>query len=269
MCAQECCRRNPSAHITITWQWNQVKTLLCVIYMDSWMWTALIITFTGAILLVAMFWRLVLFTSTWIYLSVPAAPPVIEMEQSNRVILVRNQSLSLSCNTTNVNGEITLKWVIPPGSVRHLCFIFAIDTLDCLHFHSSFMSLRTEHLSAVFQSLCSNVQEWNNSFCMCIILAVCVFCGQYLWNGLCVIFVFACKCFCVSVSICLARIDMHSGLISGDLWALTGCRLVSTATSKGRWNFTYSDGELHSRTQCHAANSSSTARRCWKLQMWS
>ncbi|XP_013873207.1 mast/stem cell growth factor receptor kita [Austrofundulus limnaeus] len=47
---------------------------------------------------------------------VPAAPPVIEMKQSNRVILVRNQSLTLSCNTTNVNGEITLKWVIPPGS---------------------------------------------------------------------------------------------------------------------------------------------------------
>ncbi|XP_017284262.1 mast/stem cell growth factor receptor kita isoform X2 [Kryptolebias marmoratus] len=53
------------------------------------------------------------------YLTVkpaPVAPPVIEMNQSYRVILVRNQSLSFSCNTTNVNGNISLKWVIPPGS---------------------------------------------------------------------------------------------------------------------------------------------------------
>ncbi|TDH08168.1 hypothetical protein EPR50_G00094610 [Perca flavescens] len=46
---------------------------------------------------------------------VPVAPPVIEMA-TKRVILTRNESLSLTCNTSNVNGEITLKWVTPPGS---------------------------------------------------------------------------------------------------------------------------------------------------------
>uniref|UniRef100_A0A8C5E241 receptor protein-tyrosine kinase n=1 Tax=Gouania willdenowi TaxID=441366 RepID=A0A8C5E241_GOUWI len=53
------------------------------------------------------------------YLTVkPAiAPPLIEMEQSGRMILIRDESLSLSCNTTNVNGLISLKWVTPPGSV--------------------------------------------------------------------------------------------------------------------------------------------------------
>ncbi|XP_054646070.1 mast/stem cell growth factor receptor kita isoform X2 [Dunckerocampus dactyliophorus] len=47
---------------------------------------------------------------------VPVAPPVIEMQAPERVILTLNESLVLTCNTTNVNGEIQLKWVTPPGS---------------------------------------------------------------------------------------------------------------------------------------------------------
>ncbi|XP_044054971.1 mast/stem cell growth factor receptor kita isoform X2 [Siniperca chuatsi] len=47
---------------------------------------------------------------------VPVVPPVIEMQAPKRVILTRDESLSLTCNTTNVNGEIQLKWVTPPGS---------------------------------------------------------------------------------------------------------------------------------------------------------
>ncbi|XP_049443148.1 mast/stem cell growth factor receptor kita isoform X2 [Epinephelus fuscoguttatus] len=47
---------------------------------------------------------------------VPDAPPVIEMQATGRVILTWKDSLSLTCNTTNVNGEITLNWVTPPGS---------------------------------------------------------------------------------------------------------------------------------------------------------
>ncbi|XP_070817087.1 mast/stem cell growth factor receptor kita isoform X2 [Chaetodon trifascialis] len=47
---------------------------------------------------------------------VPVAPPVIEMQAPKRLILIRDESLSLTCNTSNVNGEIKLKWVAPPGS---------------------------------------------------------------------------------------------------------------------------------------------------------
>ncbi|XP_020499429.2 mast/stem cell growth factor receptor kita isoform X2 [Labrus bergylta] len=47
---------------------------------------------------------------------VPIARPVIELLAPKRVILTRGESLSLTCNTTNVNGEIKLKWDIPPGS---------------------------------------------------------------------------------------------------------------------------------------------------------
>ncbi|XP_026160506.1 mast/stem cell growth factor receptor kita isoform X2 [Mastacembelus armatus] len=47
---------------------------------------------------------------------VPVAPPVIDMQVPKRVILTLNQSLSLTCNTTNVNGEIKMQWVTPPGS---------------------------------------------------------------------------------------------------------------------------------------------------------
>lgn len=40
------------------------------------------------------------------------------MQANKRVILTRNESLSITCNTTNVNAEIVLKWLPPPGSVR-------------------------------------------------------------------------------------------------------------------------------------------------------
>ncbi|XP_038572428.1 mast/stem cell growth factor receptor kita isoform X1 [Micropterus salmoides] len=44
------------------------------------------------------------------------APPVIQMQAPKRVIVTRDESLSLTCNTSNVNGEIHLKWVTPPSS---------------------------------------------------------------------------------------------------------------------------------------------------------
>ncbi|XP_003973982.2 mast/stem cell growth factor receptor Kit isoform X1 [Takifugu rubripes] len=47
---------------------------------------------------------------------VPVAPPVIMMQAPKRVILIRDESLYLTCNTTNVNGNIKLKWVAPLGS---------------------------------------------------------------------------------------------------------------------------------------------------------
>lgn len=57
------------------------------------------------------------------FFSVPIAPPAINMHAPKRVILIRNESLTLTCNTTNVNGEIKLKWVKPLGSVRPLSFL--------------------------------------------------------------------------------------------------------------------------------------------------
>ncbi|XP_061153410.1 mast/stem cell growth factor receptor kita isoform X1 [Syngnathus typhle] len=47
---------------------------------------------------------------------VPEAPPVIGMQAPERVILTLNESLALTCNTTNVNSDIKLKWVAPPSS---------------------------------------------------------------------------------------------------------------------------------------------------------
>ncbi|XP_037326310.2 mast/stem cell growth factor receptor kita isoform X2 [Pungitius pungitius] len=47
---------------------------------------------------------------------VPVARPVIEMQANKRVILILNESLSITCNTTNANAQIKLKWVPPAGS---------------------------------------------------------------------------------------------------------------------------------------------------------
>lgn len=77
------------------------------------------------------------------------------------------------------------------------------------------------------------------------------------------------SCASVSVFVCLVRIDTQTGLISRDLWALTGCRLVSTATSKGWRCFTYPDGALHPRAQRHVAHRSGPTWRRREVPMWS
>ncbi|CAB1324124.1 unnamed protein product, partial [Coregonus sp. 'balchen'] len=46
---------------------------------------------------------------------VPDVPPMIEMQGPKRVVLTRGQNLTLTCSTTNVNGDIKLKWAAPPG----------------------------------------------------------------------------------------------------------------------------------------------------------
>ncbi|XP_071010511.1 mast/stem cell growth factor receptor Kit-like isoform X3 [Oncorhynchus clarkii lewisi] len=47
---------------------------------------------------------------------VPDVPPVIELRGPKRVVLTRGQNLTLTCSTTNVNGDIKLKWAAPPGT---------------------------------------------------------------------------------------------------------------------------------------------------------
>ncbi|XP_067085671.1 mast/stem cell growth factor receptor kita isoform X1 [Osmerus mordax] len=47
---------------------------------------------------------------------VPDTPPVVQVPGPRRVVLLQGQRLALSCITTNVNGDIKLKWSAPPGS---------------------------------------------------------------------------------------------------------------------------------------------------------
>uniref|UniRef100_A0A672M2N3 Mast/stem cell growth factor receptor Kit n=1 Tax=Sinocyclocheilus grahami TaxID=75366 RepID=A0A672M2N3_SINGR len=49
---------------------------------------------------------------------VPDAPPVITLGQPQRVLLIQGEVLSLSCNTSNVNSDITIRWKAPQGVVR-------------------------------------------------------------------------------------------------------------------------------------------------------
>lgn len=59
------------------------------------------------------------------FLPVPVAPPAIMLQAPKRVILIRNESLYLTCNTSNVNGNIKLNWVTPLGSVRPFCLLLS------------------------------------------------------------------------------------------------------------------------------------------------
>lgn len=93
------------------------------------------------------------------------------------------------------------------------------------------------------------------SGCACVYMLVCVR-------------AYAGSCASLLVFVCLARIDMQTGLISRDLWALTGCRLVSTATTKGWRRFTYPDRALHPCAQLHVAHQSRQTWRCWEVLVW-
>lgn len=137
------------------------------------------------------------------------------MQHPRRIILTRNENLLITCNATNVNGEFTVKWVAPPGSVRPVSFGFCC--------RACFRRFACPKKKRVYLSCARGWRVKGVSACamgswMCM-WRLC------LWSY--------CMHLCIFASICLARIDMPSGLISRDLWALTGCHLVSTATSKG------------------------------------
>ncbi|XP_026146949.1 mast/stem cell growth factor receptor kita isoform X1 [Carassius auratus] len=46
---------------------------------------------------------------------VPDAPPVITLGRPQRVLLVQGEELALSCSTSNVNSDITIRWKAPHG----------------------------------------------------------------------------------------------------------------------------------------------------------
>ncbi|KAM4738934.1 mast/stem cell growth factor receptor kita isoform 2-T2 [Anableps anableps] len=48
--------------------------------------------------------------------KVPVGPPEIQMQHPRRIILTRNEDLSITCSATNVNGELRVEWLAPPGS---------------------------------------------------------------------------------------------------------------------------------------------------------
>lgn len=105
--AREGWRKQTSDHMTTTWQWGQVNASMpLVFFLFRSSSSSSGQTVDHAPLL---------------FLPVPVAPPVIMMQAPKRVILIRNESLYLTCNTTNVNGNIKLKWVAPLGSVRPFC----------------------------------------------------------------------------------------------------------------------------------------------------
>lgn len=196
------------------------------------------------------------------------------LQAPKRVILIRNESLHLTCNTTNVNGNINLKWVTPLGSVRPFYLLLSVCcpvgwTVEvengvkselvcsqcrfCMAYKRLFVWLNFEGSRLKLQDLACVCG------CVCLCASACV--------SVCVLWTQA--VLSVSVFLCLARIDMQTGLISRDLWALTGCRLVSTATSKGCRLFSYPDGELHPRAQCHVAHRGGTDSRHWEVPVWS
>ncbi len=95
----------------------------------------------------------------------------------------------------------------------------------------------------------------SHSVCVCVCVCVCVYSH-------------ADSCMSVLVFVCLARLDQLTGLISRDLWALTGCRLVSTATTKGWRRFTYPDGAIHPRAQYHFAHRGGPTSGRREVPMW-
>lgn len=112
MSAQEGWKKLMSDHMTTTSQWGQVTSSKLHARIPA----SIIFFFAG---------QRVDHNALY-FLLVPLTPPAIMLQAPKRVILIRNESLYLTCNTTNVNGNIKLTWVTPLGSVRHFCLLLSV-----------------------------------------------------------------------------------------------------------------------------------------------
>uniref|UniRef100_A0A6Q2ZL27 receptor protein-tyrosine kinase n=1 Tax=Esox lucius TaxID=8010 RepID=A0A6Q2ZL27_ESOLU len=74
---------------------------------------------------------------------VPDTPPVIEMRGPKSLVLTRGQTLTLTCSTTNVNGDIKLKWTSPPGTQPTVENASRILTEPITHVRSSTLTINS------------------------------------------------------------------------------------------------------------------------------
>ncbi|XP_073709264.1 mast/stem cell growth factor receptor kita isoform X1 [Garra rufa] len=74
---------------------------------------------------------------------VPGAPPVISLGQPQKVLLVQGEELSLSCNTSNVNSDITIKWKAPQGVQPSVQQFSSILTEPISHLRNATLNLGT------------------------------------------------------------------------------------------------------------------------------
>lgn len=49
---------------------------------------------------------------------VPDVPPVVTLSQKNTVILRKGEQFEITCSSTNVNPDFSLKWDFPSTAVR-------------------------------------------------------------------------------------------------------------------------------------------------------
>uniref|UniRef100_A0A3B5LPT4 receptor protein-tyrosine kinase n=1 Tax=Xiphophorus couchianus TaxID=32473 RepID=A0A3B5LPT4_9TELE len=98
--------------------------------------------------------------------KVPLGPPEIQMQHPRRIILTRNENLFITCNATNVNGEFTVNWVAPPGSVRPVSFVDGdarILTKDYTHARSVTLKIESVRPQDAGSYKCEAGNEKGNS----------------------------------------------------------------------------------------------------------
>uniref|UniRef100_A0A672QGI2 Mast/stem cell growth factor receptor Kit n=1 Tax=Sinocyclocheilus grahami TaxID=75366 RepID=A0A672QGI2_SINGR len=72
---------------------------------------------------------------------VPDMPPVITLGQPPRVLLIQGEELSLSCNTSNVNSDITVRWKAPQGVQPSVQRFSSILTEPISHLRNATLNL--------------------------------------------------------------------------------------------------------------------------------
>ncbi|XP_016311720.1 mast/stem cell growth factor receptor kita isoform X2 [Sinocyclocheilus anshuiensis] len=72
---------------------------------------------------------------------VPDVPPVITLGQPPRVMLIQGEELSLSCNTSNVNSDITVRWKAPQGVQPSVQQFSSILTEPISHLRNATLNL--------------------------------------------------------------------------------------------------------------------------------
>ncbi|XP_038136631.1 mast/stem cell growth factor receptor kita isoform X2 [Cyprinodon tularosa] len=95
---------------------------------------------------------------------VPVGPPKIQVQHPRRIILTRNQSLSITCNATNVNGDLKVKWTAPPGSQQPKVDGTArIQTANYIHTHSATLQIAAVRPQDAGSYKCEAENEKGNS----------------------------------------------------------------------------------------------------------
>ncbi|XP_051951306.1 mast/stem cell growth factor receptor kita isoform X4 [Xyrauchen texanus] len=94
---------------------------------------------------------------------VPDAPPLITLGQPQKMLLTQSEKLSLSCSTSNVNSDITIKWKAPSGVQPSVQLSSRLLTEPISHVRTATLNLASVTLRDAGSYSCEAMNERGTS----------------------------------------------------------------------------------------------------------